>query len=889
MPRSIFLRSVLFSLAGWALGFPAQAVTASRAADINPGFRSESSFPRFFATIGGRALFFGPNRALWSTAGVPDDPVRLGPAGLTDVFSATEAGGRAYFGGCDESVCGLWTTEGTSASTRRLLRTANNSSDRIEAVVPAGLPRTLLIFTPNFEPLLWRTDGTAAGTLRVTLTARRPRELVAFQGKGWFFADLPGAPGALFSSDGLPGGTRRVGTSTGGSRLFPMGNRLMFFVGRDLWSSDGTKAGTRRLATLPNDTVGGAVAGSRLFLATGDPLFEQRDLWISDGTPAGTRRVASYLAGDGNGQLLALGGRVGFYARDAAHGVELWSSDGTAAGTRLVKDVCPGVCRGAWEIAGAGLGRIWFAGSTPARGIELWTSDLTPAGTRLLRDTCPGTCDGNARFFFAIGNRMYFNAGANNLWVSDGTPGGTLRLTASDTSGFVGGFGVPLSGSRIAFAWFDTEHGVEPWVSDGTPAGTLRIADLESGNLAGSDPQTFMSAGGRAFFFADDGTSGRELWVSDGTEEGTHLAYDQSPGPDWSPILQVVASGEAEGRLTMFARESFDEIELIGSDGTPAGTNKLLPEEVLPTGSQLHAGDRTFFFADDPVHGRELWATDGTPGGTVRLTDFVPSSPFRPSGGLPALYALGDRAIIPALLPGGGEELWISDGTAGGTKPLHEVYPFLEAPFSRGLGQPVQLGAVWYLPVADADTATLWRTDLTPGGTARIDALDLSSSARGWIPVVLGERVFVFGQSPSGGALWVSDGTAPGTRFVRSVSFNLFYKPIPFAGRFWFLTNSFNELWATDGTTAGTAEFQREGQSIGGRLLHVVGDRLVIATGDRLVPFLATDGTPAGTAPVEVPGRHPANSFLPLRVGGQLFFPWDDDTAGTELWVLRPE
>ncbi len=894
MLKSIFLRSVLVSLAGLALAAPAlAAVVPSLVADIDPGFHSEGSHPDDFVSLNGRVLFTaGEERALWSTAGVPGDPVRLGPAHMQEVSPPVVLGSRAYVVGCLGSFsCALWVTDGTPAGTRQLtdLRTADGG---LYAVAPAGLPHALVIF-PARDPFLWRTNGNPGGTRRVGLGASRPRDLVSFQGKGWFFADLPnaGGDGALFSSNGLPGGTRRIGASRDGERLTVVGNRLVYFAGTELWSSDGTSAGTRKLAEilsgieLPNLLV----AAGRAFLFDFDFAAGRRELLVTDGTPAGTRRIAVPFAFEQEG-LIALGGKVAFLAGDATGGTELWSSDGTVAGTRRVKDVCPGVCSGAVELGVATLGRIWFRGFTPSRGAELWSSDLTPAGTRLSRETCPGSCDGRPSGWLALGSRLYFNAvgpgGLASLWVSDGT-------TARPLPAAIFGLGARLTGTSIVFSGSDEEHGAEPWVTNGTAAGTGPLADLTSDNLASSDPRVLMPAGGRAFFYADDGIAGRELWVSDGTEEGTRLAYEFEPGPGGSSS-EFPSSSEAAGRLVLFSDSNFDlGSSLFGSDGTPAGSGVLLPESVRVDRRRQRAGDQLFFFGSESDRGEELWVTDGTPSGTARLTDLVPPEPFRPDDGSPPVFqvllALGDRAVVPALSATGGEELWISDGTPGGTQLLHQVYPFLEEPLGRALTQPFPFGGHWYFVVAETDRAALWRTDLTAAGTGVVGPLDLGDpTASGWRTFLLEGRLLVFGPSAVlGSAFWTSDGTSDGTRIVgpaRGMTASV--EPAVFGGRLWYRAD-FSELWTTDGTAAGTQAFRLEPHvRIDPRAFQVVGDRLVILTDEKR--FLATDGTVAGTTQVELPGRSPSE-FYALGVEGRMFFSWDDLEHGTELWVLRPE
>ena len=58
----------------------------------------------------------------------------------------------------------------------------------------------------------------------------------------------------------------------------------------------------------------------------------------------------------------------------------------------------------------------------------------------------------------------------------------------------------------------------ELWGTDGTPGGTGLLKRLDLPLSASTLP--LVSAGGRAWFLAEDPTRGRELWSSDGTGAG---------------------------------------------------------------------------------------------------------------------------------------------------------------------------------------------------------------------------------------------------------------------------------------------------------------------------------------------------------------------------------
>lgn len=182
-------------------------------------------------------------------------------------------------------------------------------------------------------------------------------------------------------------------------------------------------------------------------------------------------------------QFVELGGVLYFTSSDGIHGTELWRTDGTSAGTRMVKDICPG--------PGGELG--------PAR----------------LRDIFPGPRSSEIRWLTAAGERVYFVADdgthGRELWVSDGTSGGTRML-----ADLVPGEGSSLPeqlqavGQNLIFSAYTPEHGREPWITDGDAVGTRRLADLAPGPLP-SSPIHFTLSGPWLYFAATDAETGFEL------------------------------------------------------------------------------------------------------------------------------------------------------------------------------------------------------------------------------------------------------------------------------------------------------------------------------------------------------------------------------------------
>jgi ELWxxDGT repeat protein len=169
-------------------------------------------------------------------------------------------------------------------------------------------------------------------------------------------------------------------------------------------------------------------------------------------------------------------------------------------------------------------------------------------------------------------------------------------------------------------------------------------------------------------------------------------------------------------------------------------------------------GGVAYFAADDGVHGEELWRSDGTVSGTYMVKDVNPEERWiniiqgttePDDSDITELTVAGDKLFFFARnnsqLPFTDHELWVSDGTASGTKQVIE-----DGMFFQTLSQSV--------PFVGQNIA--WYTgprELTAVG----DKVFFSSMAAYWYSYEDWEM--------SGEELWVSDGTELGTMIVENI------------------------------------------------------------------------------------------------------------------------
>jgi ELWxxDGT repeat protein len=458
-----------------------------------------------------------------------------------------------------------------------------------------------------------------------------PDNFYISNGKLFFTATSASTGRELWVSDGTLAGTKMLlDINSGAGNAFDNTTYLPGFVeyngklyfsafssttGYELWTSDGTTTGTVLLKDIYLGTFGNvwhqkAVYNGKLYFSAdgGTASGAGQELYVTDGTVAGTVMLKDIIPGGGSASPMdftVCNGKLLFTAIQTSVGRELFSTDGTAGGTQMVKDINPG---GATAFSGLGIqhpmvllfNKVLFAADDGVNGEELWVSDGTPTGTVMVRNLMAGSASSNPfamNWYTVYNNKAYFWAnGMSQIWCSNGTSIGTVNLG-------------PLSIFRPNIA----------------------------PNLY--TPNTFAVYKDRLFFSASDHsvpTPDEELWVTDGSSLGTkqvkNICTATTAGFDGGSPYQMIVY---KNMLYFQARPTTlsTNYQLFKSDSTAAGTTMLAPTGSTASGPFTGMGsfinyNGTLFFASSwsGAGDNELWSMKDTTNitGIAELT----SAPF---------------------------------------------------------------------------------------------------------------------------------------------------------------------------------------------------------------------------------------------------------------------
>jgi ELWxxDGT repeat protein len=264
------------------------------------------------------------------------------------------------------------------------------------------------------------------------------------------------------------------------------------------------------------------------------------------------------------------------------------------------------------------------------------------------------------------------------------------------------------------------------------------------------------------------------------------------------------------------------------------------------------AAGKLFFAANDGVHGFELWISDGTASGTRMVRDINPG---------------GDHAF-----PGSKDATW----------------------FSQTLTAVGDL--VFFVANDGVHDYQLWRSDGTEAGTAMVVQLDHGGHSWPRRLTAAGDALFFAGHDGTfGWGLWRSDGSTAGTHQVIDLNpeeLAAFSNLVVFRAED---DEHGEELWRSDGTGGGTWVVKDIEPGPGGsyprRFVEALGRLFFRACQAEIdCELWISDLTEAGTSKVHdiAPGERGSFPDSLTEVGSWLFFAASDDTIGVnhgeELW-----
>ena len=457
--------------------------------------------------------------------------------------------------------------------------------------------------------------------------------------------------------------------------------------------------------------------------------------------------------------------------------------------------------------------------------------------------------------------------------------------------------GVVAAGNRafLSFAYFPSDP-VLFGVTDGTPEGSF-IRYLEDGTLYLGSPVIF----GNTFVVEGAGQTSSALYYYDTLSAALIPLRERVTNLPDGTLSQLQAADDL-----YFVRAGANlSRELWRIDSATYVAERVVDLNPLRDSvflSQLQVFDDLIFYRlYGLADGRNsLYRTDGTPEGSVLLLDSISS---RTSNGfsLGQVVATEDGYYFLADRPDSGTELWRTDGTATGTYLVKDLYPGSD---DGDLSQLTGLGAELLFAATGPDYGSeVYRSDGTASGTVLV--ADLNTTETGSNP----NRFFTFNDTLffiartgcTGFEPFKTGGTANSTSLLRDLTpgreSGYIFSTAQVGDRFYFsLTGTFpgsDTLYESDGTAAGTRPLETPGLPGDPPVIFsgpgAIGARLMVlgyftGVGQALYSLDPKTGEAELLRVFSAGGANSSgSSFLPFR-DSLLLFVQDTDDFGPELW-----
>ncbi len=369
----------------------------------------------------------------------------------------------------------------------------------------------------------------------------------------------------------------------------------------------------------------------------------------------------------------------------------------------------------------------------------------------------------------SVGDKAFFAGGTDfdsgeELWVSDGTPEGTV-MVKDINPGYVPSAPSQMISfkGKLFFSAYTAQFGQELWTSDGTAAGTVMVKDLST-NDGGSDPRYLTVFKDHLYFRTSQGG----FYKSDGTAAGTILLEQNA---------YYIVNGIKDGGNYLYYTTN-NPNEFKRTDGTIVNTITVPePEDENVNFHSFHvAGGQLFvFMASQSQHIVELYVYDENTT-SWKLLKAV-HAPMYGDHEIDNFTAVGTRLFFSLRADYGydnyTDQLWVSDGTVSGTLQLKSSRWSTGWSYST-MDHFIAYKDALYFRSGISETNALWKSDGTPTGTVKIHDVQIMRPINSSLnpPVISNDLLWFCGASgyASDAELWYSDGTTEGTKLYADLN-----------------------------------------------------------------------------------------------------------------------
>ncbi len=668
------------------------------------------------------------------------------------------------------------------------------------------------------------------------------------------------------------------------------------------------------------------VSGGKIFFSASNGSLQT--IWITDGTAQGTQLLTDLSAyGSFNPTYLTdVNGVLYFFTDNLYNNTQasqLWKTDGTVNGTVMITDFYNNAL---FSYASQGRqitnvnGHVFFTILNYGYASELCFSDGTTAGTIMLNNINPYGYGSNSSYLTPLNGSLYFSADdgtGDQLWTSDGTIAGTHKINNANSIYLDNDIYYHFQSLKntIYFTGYSPDgDGSELCKYDASNAANNVevVKDINPGDGANNNNlYNITNVNGTLYFSVYSGQD-QTLWKSDGTTSGTVQIKDINPGGHNIYFFKHFIN--ANGTLLFSFYDDENGYELWKSDGTTKGT--VMVRDINPgiysswvTNISYLGKNITLFEAYDGKNGFELWRTDGSAQGTSMVKNINQSSTTASSNPVWLTPAPDHESLIfSAYDPEYGHEMRITDGSDAGTRVIKDIY---KGSFDSWPYLPANLKNATYFfanidnPVPRHDhgsdvflVSRFWKTDGTEEGTSIISVPGLEAliNDSGYVenppsaPIATDNLLYlvIFNNATYEQELWRSDGTTAGTYAIKTDISPYYSITLTPSGKNLFFVNYDDvngiQLWVSDGTSAGTKSLP--GGIYPQDLFGFKGKLYFTADDASYNSYLwVSDGSANGTKTIKNLYVYPYVPFA--QANGKLFFnAWDPNTTtGYELWV----